>query len=229
MADDVAGAVRAREAKPVRRADQARNRERIVAAAREVFAVRGTGAPMDLITRTAGVGSATLYRHFPDRDTLVHGVCLDVADRISERGRAALAEEADPFEALRRFAVGAVEEGIGALCLMLPDHLWVDDVELHAARRRVDAVAEEVVRRAQRAGRMRGDVGVGDVMVALSQLARPLPEGVCADIERLTERHVRLFLAGLELPGGGGLPDGGPGWPSAELPGRPATLEDLRR
>ncbi|MFF4712987.1 TetR/AcrR family transcriptional regulator [Streptomyces eurythermus] len=209
-------------AKPVARADRARNRERIVAAAREVFAVRGTGAPLDLITRAAGVGSATLYRHFPDRDTLVHGVCLDVADQISERGRAALAEEGDPFEALRRFAVGAVEEGIGALCLMLPDHLWVDDPELHAARRRVDAVAEEAVRRAQEAGRMRSDVGVGDVMVALSQLARPLPEGTGADIERFTERHVRLFLAGLELPDGGGLPGG-------ELPGRPAALEDLRR
>lgn len=222
MADDGAGAVRSRAAKPAPRADQARNRERIVVAAREVFAVRGPGAPLDLVTRTAGVGSATLYRHFPDRDALVHGVCLEVAERISERGRVALETEPDPFVALLRFAVGAVEEGIGALCLMLPDRLWVDDPELQAARGRVDDVAEEAVRRAQEAGRVRRDVGVGDVMVALSQLARPLQGGVCGDIERFTERHVRIFLAGLALRPGESAPESG------ELPGRPATLDDLR-
>src|SRR5690606_18303313 len=52
------------------RRDRARNREKIIAAAQEVFAASGIHAPLDRIAVTAGVGAGTLYRHFPTRAAL---------------------------------------------------------------------------------------------------------------------------------------------------------------
>jgi hypothetical protein len=73
-----------------------------------------------------------------------------------------------------------------------------------------------LVDRAQSAGRMRDDVGIGDLLVALSQLTRPLPGTACLNIDRFTHRHLELFLDGLEAPA------------RSELPGSAATLEDMR-
>ncbi|MEU8759414.1 TetR/AcrR family transcriptional regulator [Streptomyces sp. NPDC048659] len=203
--------------RPAPRADRVRNRAKILHAARSAFCAHGTAAPLDPIARAAGVGNATLYRHFPDRDALVRGVCLAAAERIAAQGRSALAEEADPFEAVRRFAVGAAREGIGLLCLMVPERAWLADAELLAARQGVDDVALQAVQRAQRAGRMRTDVGPGDLMVALGQLTRPLPGHVHGGrAELLLERHCRLLLAGMESTAGG------------ELPGPPVSLSDIR-
>ncbi|MGW0901851.1 TetR/AcrR family transcriptional regulator, partial [Streptomyces goshikiensis] len=65
---------------PKPRADAVRNRERILVAAREMLVETGVEAPLDEIARRAGVGNATLYRHFPDRAALVHHVVLFVTD-----------------------------------------------------------------------------------------------------------------------------------------------------
>ena len=56
---------------PRLRADARRNRDRIIAAARTAFAEQGTDVPMEEIARAAGVGVGTLYRRFPDRDSLI--------------------------------------------------------------------------------------------------------------------------------------------------------------
>ncbi|NGO72103.1 TetR/AcrR family transcriptional regulator [Streptomyces boncukensis] len=203
-------------AMPRARADAARNRERILAAAREAFVRVGTEAPLDEIAKAAGVGNATLYRHFPDRDALAQGVVLAVADGIAERGRLLLAEESDPFEALRRFVCIAVEEKSSALCPLMSHRINLDDPVIRSARDRTEKVAIELLERAQRAGAVRDDIGAGDVLVAVSQLARPLPGTVTAGMARFIERHVTLFLDGLRAPA------------KSPLPGRPATLEDLR-
>jgi AcrR family transcriptional regulator len=223
--------VTAESAVPRARADAARNRERIVAAAREAFVIHGADAPLDEIAKRAGVGNATLYRHFPDRRTLVHGVVLAVTERISDRAQAALgatsgtgetqevsgtAEVGDAFSALRRFVFGAVEERIGALCPMLSPGFDRDDPQLLTARQRMEGLVEELVRRTKHAGQLRPDVEVGDLLVAISQLTRPLPGTGCAEIARFVDRHVQLFLDGLRAPA------------RSELPGHAATLEELR-
>ncbi|MFI8852592.1 TetR/AcrR family transcriptional regulator [Streptomyces sp. 891-h] len=202
---------------PKGRADAARNRERILNAAREAFVVHGADASLDEIARAAGVGNATLYRHFPDRDSLVHGVMHAVTERIAERAEQALAEEENSFEALRRFVFGAVEERIGALCPMLSGRFDPMEPRCLAARARVEWLTQELIGRAQQAGEVRTDIDVGDVMVALSQLTRPLPGVGCQRIERFVERHVQLFLDGLRAPA------------KSELPGHAATLEELRQ
>ncbi|MCM2393382.1 TetR/AcrR family transcriptional regulator [Streptomyces albipurpureus] len=198
------------------RADALRNRERIVCAARGMFAELGPDVPLDDIARTAGVGNATLYRHFPDRAALIHAVVVSVLDRVHEQVRRAATEESDPFAAVRRFVHAAADERIGALCPMITGDFDRNHPDLLAGRDRLEDAVRELIERAQSAGRMRRDVAVGDLLVALGQLARPLPGTGCTELDRFVHRHLQLFLDGLEAPA------------RSELTGRAITLEDLR-
>ncbi len=101
------------------RADALRNRERVVTAAREMFVEFGPDVPLDEIARRAGVGNATLYRNFPDRDALVREVVVSVMDRTSEAAEQALTETGDAFAALERFVHVSADERISALCPMI--------------------------------------------------------------------------------------------------------------
>ncbi|MFB8394070.1 TetR/AcrR family transcriptional regulator [Streptomyces yangpuensis] len=200
---------------PRPRADAVRNRERILAAAREAFVEFGSAAPLDEVARRAGIGNATLYRHFPDRDTLVHHVVLFTTERVTASAEASLAEEPDAFAALCRFTHTAADERIGALCPMLADGFDQDHPELLAARTALAEAVETLLAAGQQSGLVRADIGVGDLMVALSQLSRPLPGTACFDTDRFAHRHLQLFLDGLRTPA------------RSELPGSAATLEDL--
>ncbi|MFF3753054.1 TetR/AcrR family transcriptional regulator [Streptomyces sp. NPDC002018] len=199
------------------RADALRNRERIVAAAREMFVEYGADAPLDEIARRAGIGNATLYRHFPDRHALVHDVVLFVMARAAHHAERIVVEEPDPFTALRTFVHTAADERIGALCPMLSSAFGRGRPDLDAGRERLEKAVEALMERARQAGQLREDVAVGDLMVALSQLTRPLPGTGCLNMDRFTHRHLQLFLDGLEAPA------------RSALPGSAATLEDLRR
>ncbi|WP_329386487.1 TetR/AcrR family transcriptional regulator [Streptomyces sp. NBC_01716] len=201
---------------PRPRADALRNRERIVAAAREILVESGPDVPLDEIARRAGVGNATLYRHFPDRSALILEVVHSVMARTADQAQRAAAEEADAFVALSRFVHAAADERIGALCPLLSGSFNGDLPHLHAERERLEAAVEGLMEKARATGRLRTDVAVGDLMVALSQLTRPLPGTGCLNIDRFTHRHLQLFLDGLEAPA------------RSELPGAAATLEDLR-
>ncbi len=81
------------------RADARRNYEALLAAAAEVFAAEGPQASLDRIARQAGVGNATLYRHFPDRRDLLVAVCVGEVEALCAQGERLIADEA-PEEAL---------------------------------------------------------------------------------------------------------------------------------
>ncbi|WP_210588371.1 TetR/AcrR family transcriptional regulator [Streptomyces sp. GESEQ-35] len=198
------------------RADALRNRERIVTAAREMFVEFGPDVPLDEVARRAGVGNATVYRNFPDRDALVREVVCSVMDRTAEAAHQALAETGDAFEALERFVHAAADERISALCPMIASTFDQHHPDLVAARERVEQLIEEVMGRAQKVGQLRSDVAVGDIMLAVAQLSRP-PAGVgCMSLDRFVHRHLQLFLDGLRAPA------------RSVLPGVASTMEDLR-
>ncbi|MER6958436.1 MULTISPECIES: TetR/AcrR family transcriptional regulator [unclassified Streptomyces] len=199
------------------RADALRNRERIVAAAREMFTEFGPGVPLDEIARRAGVGNATVYRNFPDRDALVREVVCSVLDRTVRAGQVALAESGDAFGALERFVHASADERISALCPMISSTFDEHHPDLESARERVERIIEEVMDRAKAAGQLRSDVGVGDVMIVVAQLSRPPAGTDCLSADRYVHRHLQLFLDGLRAPA-----------PSV-LPGTAVTMEDLRR
>ncbi|MFF3504243.1 TetR/AcrR family transcriptional regulator [Streptomyces sp. NPDC003247] len=210
-----AASAQRRTARP--RADALRNRERIVNAAREMFVELGPDVPLDDIARRAGVGNATVYRNFPDRDALVREVVCSVMDRTAEAARQALAQTGDAFSALERFVHVAADERVGALCPMVASTFDDNHPDLVAARLRAEHLVDEVMERARQAGQLRDDVGIGDLMVAVAQLSRPPAGTGCLSADRFVHRHLQLFLDGLRAPA------------RSALPGAAVTMEDLRK
>jgi AcrR family transcriptional regulator len=196
---------------PRTRTDAVRNRERILAAAREVFAETGPAAPLEEIARRAGVGSATLYRHFRDRPSLLHAVLLSVVRGIAEHAERAAAENPDAFAALERFLHDAVDERLGALCGLLLDKGEQVPADLSAQCARVATAAGRLMDNARRDGRIRADVGLDDLLVAMSLLARPLPGTDHRDAD--VHRRLHLLISGLRVPAsrGGAERVGAPG------------------
>jgi AcrR family transcriptional regulator len=85
--------------KPLR-ADARRNRDQLIAVARAVFDELGTAAPLDEVARRAGIGNATLYRHFPTRDDLLIAVYAEEIAALCDLGETLLGGSADPLDAL---------------------------------------------------------------------------------------------------------------------------------
>ncbi|WP_373310748.1 TetR/AcrR family transcriptional regulator [Streptomyces alanosinicus] len=198
------------------RADAVRNRERIVTAAREMFVEHGPDVPLDEIARRAGVGNATVYRNFPDREALVREVVCFVMDRTAEAAETALAETRDAFAALERFVHASADERISALCPMISSTFDQHHPDLEASRERVEQLIEEVMGRAKAAGQLRPDVGVGDLMIVVAQLSRPPAGTDCLHGDRFIHRHLQLVLDGLRAPA------------RSALPGAAVTIEELR-
>ncbi len=87
---------------PRQRADAAKNRERIVVEARDLFSTAATAISLESVARAAGVGIGTLYRHFPTKEALVEAVYRVELDALDEEADALLATYPS-FEAMRRW------------------------------------------------------------------------------------------------------------------------------
>jgi AcrR family transcriptional regulator len=139
------------------RADARRNRERIVCAARDLFAERGLNVPLEDIADRAGVGIATLYRRFPTREDLVAATCeakLTEFAELTEKARDAPDAWAGFCEVVERScAMQAADRGFtDLLTLILPNATAIERL-----RRRATTAFAELARRAQEEGRLRAD------------------------------------------------------------------------
>ena len=171
---------------PVRplRADAARNRDRIVDAARAAFAEAGLDVGVEEIARRAGVGKGTLYRRFPTKEALVRAIFEDLLDEV-ERLVAEAEAVPDAWDAFARY--------LGASARMQASNQGFFDVvaqRLGAAaltpeqRRRVLAAAARPLRRAQEAGAVRLDLVPEDVQLMLRMVGattRPALDGSSMD------------------------------------------------
>ncbi|MGI5201470.1 TetR/AcrR family transcriptional regulator [Spirillospora sp. CA-108201] len=149
-----------------RRADAERNARLLVAAARELFDERGPGAPLDEIAKRAGVGNATLYRHFPARDDLLAAVYADEVAALCDRGAGLLAE-ADAGGALHTWLEAfAVQVATGrAPAFAGADGDDARRTELFARwHSALTGTAERLLARAQQAGAVRDDLTVTEVL-----------------------------------------------------------------
>ncbi len=180
------------------RADARRNREQILAAAREVLLERGADAPFDEIARRAGVGIATLYRRVPDRPSLLRGIALDLLGRAAPEAHAAEAEEPDAFRALARYLHRALDLRISAIMPALLGHVSFDDADIAPARQDAVAPILGLIKTAQAEGSVRADVAFGDIGPLLVRLSRPLPGPVPPALDlQLAHRQLALVLDGL--------------------------------
>ncbi|WFB07251.1 TetR/AcrR family transcriptional regulator [Streptomyces sp. LX-29] len=202
------------------RADAQRNREQILRAAREIFVDQGPDAPLDEIARRAGVGIATLYRRFPERDDLIQAVALDVFTALIAAARGALAEEPDPAVGLRRFMHAALDLKVGSVMPSLMGRVDVDSM-VDAARGDAVEPVQEMLTRAQRDGLIREDVVFGDIALVLTRLSRPLPGARIPFDGDLAHRHLDVYIDGLRAPGAE--------WSRDPLPGPAVTDEEFKR
>ncbi|NGN68766.1 TetR/AcrR family transcriptional regulator [Streptomyces sp. A7024] len=178
------------------RADAQRNREQILCAARDVLVAEGVDAALDEIARRAGVGIATLYRRFPNREALLQGVAVDILSRMVEAFDRVRAAQTDPFEGLRLFMHAAVDLRIGAIMPALSGRFTVEGA-LSGAGRDPLRELQQLLGEAQEAGLVRGDVLVGDVTLMVIRLSRPLPGDVVPQDRDIAHRQLEIYLDGL--------------------------------
>jgi AcrR family transcriptional regulator len=153
------------------RADARRNYERLVDAARKVFADQGGGASMEAIAKQAGVGVGTLYRHFPKRIDVVEAVYRDDVDTLVGAAEQGLAE-LDPWEALEAWLRAYVDYGRAKRTFLNELHeAFEKNPDLKpASRDRIFAACERVLKRAQDAGKARTDIDGEDLMQLISPM-----------------------------------------------------------
>ena len=154
-------------AKPPRkpRADRVRNRERVVAAAKAVFAAGGPAGSLEAVARQAGVGVGTLYRHFPTRQALFEAVYRHEVEQLVELAEQ-LGTDLPALEALRRWmhanvAFVATKKGMSA-ALAVAIHAS-SDLTVYSMGR-LGRALETLLRRAAQTGEIRGDIGAEDIL-----------------------------------------------------------------
>lgn len=178
------------------RADAARNRARVLAAAQEAFAAEGIAVPLDEIARRAEVGAGTVYRHFPTKEALFEAVILDRLTRFVDYARKLAAAE-DPeagfFEFLHLLVTGAASSK--DLADALAGANLANAELIVAAKRDMTLAGEALLRRAQQAGVVRGDIGITEVMALFTGTTVALQQQP-AD-EALRERVFAVLRDGL--------------------------------
>ncbi|MGD0879960.1 MAG: helix-turn-helix domain-containing protein [Acidimicrobiales bacterium] len=157
-------------ARPMR-ADARRNYERLVAAARTVFAQQGGGASMDAIAKEAGVGVGTLYRHFPRRIDVVEAVYREDVDQLVDAAER-FSSELEPWPAVAAWLEAFVDYAIGKRRFLNELHEAFEknpDLKI-AARERIEGALGVVLTRAQGAGVVRDDLDGPDLMQLLGSM-----------------------------------------------------------
>ncbi|MFF9644411.1 TetR/AcrR family transcriptional regulator [Kitasatospora aureofaciens] len=177
------------------RRDAQRNRDLLLAAAREMFSRHGLDVPLDQIAKEAGVGNATLYRNFPTREALIAEVFADAGAGLAAAGQEALAAE-DAWTGLERyferiFELVAADRGINDLVTRaIPTVPGMTEISRGHA-----ATVGALIARAQEQGSMRRDVVTMDLLFLLGPLCRALPAATELRPD-LWRRYLALLLDG---------------------------------
>jgi len=153
------------------RADARRNHERLVAAARNVFAEEGGGASMEAIAREAGVGVGTLYRHFPKRIDVVEAVYREDVDELVSVAESVVAD-LEPWPALVTWLEAFVRYASGKRRFLNELHeAFEKNPELRVeSRERIEGALSIVLTPAQETGEVRTDLDGHDLMQLLGSM-----------------------------------------------------------
>jgi AcrR family transcriptional regulator len=192
------------------RADAARNRELIIAAAADVFAERGLEAATAEIAHRAGVGEATLFRRFPHKDDLIDAIIETRMEEVAALADAA-AEDPDPAAALERFMRDLVKrfardrgffEAAGKRC--------VTEAKFEPLRERGLEAMSGLLRRAQEAGAVRTDLSAADISFLAACAAHTMTVPAPGAPDDLWKRYLRVILDGMRPEGASRLRPGAP-------------------
>ena len=193
--------------RPLRR-DAERNRRRILDAARELMAERGVEVSLEQVAAAADVGVGTVYRRFPDRESLVRALFSEHVDAV-----VALASQArecrDPWQGIQDFlgAVLAMQAADRGLSQILRGG-GLGAALAHEARIRITPVVDQLATRARNAGQLPAGVGPGDLVLA-ELMVGAVAERAGPDDSATWRRALSIVLAGLRTDGlVGTTPDG---------------------
>ena len=187
--------------KPLR-ADARRNREKILVAARAVFAEQGVDAQMDDVARRADVGVGTVYRHFPTKEALLNALTDELFAVIAVHTRTLLTLE-DPWEAFTRALWFGAEKTAGDRAfteIMAAQQKW--PARTCPGKEDLLVTVGELMERCKAAGRMRQDAMVEDIGLLMcgvgsaSQMEHPVPDA--------WRRHLAIVLDGLRAQAASG-------------------------
>ena len=176
------------------RTDALRNRERILEVAKAAFTRQGANASLEEIAKQAGVGTGTLYRHFPTRDALIEGVYRNEVEKLAAAA-ARFAETMSPLEALRAWMLLLVDY-IAAKHIIAPalNSIVGGPSRLYeGSRSMIQGAIDELVKRAKRSGDLRRDLDAFDLLRALIGVSHV---GSGADWQQSARRLVDILIAG---------------------------------
>lgn len=176
------------------RADARRNHARILAAAEQVFAQRGPSASTEEVAARAGVAIGTVFRHFPTKDDLLAAIVKELLASLTARV-AALAADGDPTTALFTFTTELVEQAAARRTVLDALATGGRMVELAPPLQTFRDAVGQLLDRAQRAGTIRADVRLDEVMALLLAATQGAVHG--AWDRELQERTLAIVFAGL--------------------------------
>jgi AcrR family transcriptional regulator len=198
-----------------RRAQAARNDQRILEAARAVF-VADPGAPISAVADRAGVGISALYRRYPSKEELLRRLSSDGLRRYLAEAEAALADDGDPWAAFAGFMRRVVDADTHSLTLRLAG-TFTPTEELYRDATRSHELNVRLLERTKAAGAVRADLDVNDLSFVFEQVAS-IRLGDQDRTSQLRHRYLALLLDGLHTPSLRPLPGPPPSW--EELSGR---------
>jgi AcrR family transcriptional regulator len=198
-----------------RRAQAARNDERILEAAREVY-IANPEAPVADVAKRAGVGISALYRRYPSKEALLRALCADGLRRYISAAEAAAGDDGDPWEAFSSFMKRVVAADAASLTQRLAGTFEPSE-DLYQAAAYAGELNRKVFERAQNAGVVRPDADVNDLGLIFEQLAS-IRLGDHERTHELRRRYLTLALDGLRADPHDPLP--GPAPSGEELTSR---------
>jgi AcrR family transcriptional regulator len=177
------------------RSDVQRNRRALLQAARELFAA-GSDVPMYEVARRAGVGQATLYRHFPDRSALAGAIAEELVEDLEElAGRST--DRPDVFFVLLRHVVDTAARS-GGLIAVVREGSGAES-QLERVKDRLLAIFAGPLHDAKATAAVRGDFEADDVLLVLAMVQGLLDQTAEGPVVRAAaaERALDLLLRGI--------------------------------
>jgi AcrR family transcriptional regulator len=193
-----------------RRAEAARNDQRILDAAREVF-VADPGAPIAAVAEHAGVGISALYRRYASKEELLRRLCGDGLRTYIAAAEEALADGGDPGEAFARFMRRVVDADTHSLTSRLAG-TFTPTEELNRDAAIAQELNQRLFERTRAAGAVRPDLDVNDLSFLFEQLAS-VRLGDETRTRQLRHRYLALLLEAMRRPSNPPLPGPPPTWP----------------
>jgi AcrR family transcriptional regulator len=176
-----------------RHAEGARNDQRLLEAARDVFAAQGAAASVAAVAARAGLGIASVYRRYGSKDELLQHLCVLAMNQAIGTAQQALTVT-DPAEALTGYIGSCVAQRSGALAPLAGTIETTPQMrELSRTGRRL---LQAIVDRAHQDGRLRPDVTATDISWLIEQFSRAAPAAGSSDEDRNV--HQRLLAIAID-------------------------------